>query len=354
MDQSSTLHRLQIIWDSDSDTEQYSVGKQTVAKTSDPELTKPDVHQHITVKRLDFYKMQYKLKEKNQEIEDLSTRLSEYASQHLMEVIPNMADQSDIYRPTRLGEMYSQLFDDEWSEAFEAFKSKTEDDDDGIAPDILYILQDLLMNIFEFCKDQSKSQKLYIEDSLAIAIGLKEQQELFNQTPSEKSQEVSEEGKTDTDKSDSSQKDPAQEPEKEDKHSEGKDYRKSVIYPTIDRYAGDFRKAAAFTSAKTKSTLFIASELPFLIPDETVRADVRVLTYVRKCVELCWYMCIQDPPVVIVSPKQGQLVDKALFSFHGRFGKIVALCVWPALLLHENGPVMCKGYVLPEERNRHR
>lgn len=39
MDQSSTLHRLQIIWDSDSDTEHSSGGKPTVAKTSDPELT---------------------------------------------------------------------------------------------------------------------------------------------------------------------------------------------------------------------------------------------------------------------------------------------------------------------------
>lgn len=39
MDQSSTLHRLQIIWDSDSDTEHSSGGKPTVPKTSDPELT---------------------------------------------------------------------------------------------------------------------------------------------------------------------------------------------------------------------------------------------------------------------------------------------------------------------------
>ena len=100
--------------------------------------------------------------------------------------------------------------------------------------------------------------------------------------------------------------------------------------------------------------LFIDTELPALIPDEIIRADVRVVTYVRKCVELCWYMCMQDPPMVIISPRQGQLVDKALFSFHGRRGKIVEVCVWPALLLHDNGPLVCKGYVLPEERNRNR
>lgn len=79
-----------------------------------------------------------------------------------------------------------------------------------------------------------------------------------NQTPNEKNQEVLEEGKTETDKSDSSQKDQTQidqtqEPGKEDKQPENKDYRKSIIYPTIDRHARDFRKAAASTSAKTKS-----------------------------------------------------------------------------------------------------
>lgn len=40
----------------------------------------------------------------------------------------------------------------------------------------------------------------------------------------------------------------------------------------------------------TPFQLFIDTELPALIPDEIIRADVRVVTYVRKCVELCWYM----------------------------------------------------------------
>ena len=42
--------------------------------------------------------------------------------------------------------MYSQLFDDEWSEAFEAFKNKADgnEDDDDIFPDTLFILQNIL------------------------------------------------------------------------------------------------------------------------------------------------------------------------------------------------------------------
>lgn len=32
---------------------------------------------------------------------------------------PNIADLSDPYRPTKLGEMYSELYDNAWTDAFE-------------------------------------------------------------------------------------------------------------------------------------------------------------------------------------------------------------------------------------------
>ncbi|XP_052719808.1 uncharacterized protein LOC128191665 [Crassostrea angulata] len=425
----------------------------------------PDLKQNIIMKRLEFYKMQNQLKEKEEEIEELSMRLSKFASQQLTEGNPNIADLSDTHRPTRLGEMYSQLFDDEWSEAFEAFKPKTEDDGNNVLPDTLYTLQNILTNIFEFCKDQFKRQKIYLEDSFAVTLGFekpkrddaasekdsrvnseeipslenKEQTESFGdssttekrnkeedeekhnretdggngsseklstppiakENPNKLEADNEEEQKYDQimttqehgdengqqilpldkdlstdneiDAKKNNQEPSNQKPKQEtledgnrserkqeekaepgDVNPEDRVYRNSVEYPNLVRHAKNFSKAVASTTAKSKSKLFIDTELPALIPDEIIRADVRVVTYVRKCVELCWYMCMQDPPMVIISPKQGQLVDKALFSFHGRRGKIVEVCVWPALLLHDNGPLVCKGYVLPEERNRNR
>ena len=81
-------------------------------------------------------------------------RLSRFASQQLTEENPNIADLSDTHRPTRLGEMYSQLFDDEWSEAFEALKQylklsnikkeEEEDDEDELYPYILTLLHSIL------------------------------------------------------------------------------------------------------------------------------------------------------------------------------------------------------------------
>ncbi|XP_065930480.1 uncharacterized protein [Magallana gigas] len=429
----------------------------------------PDQNLYVVVRKTQFYEMQSELQLKTQEVEELSTRLSKFASQQLTEGNPNIADLSDTHRPTRLGEMYSQLFDDEWSEAFEAFKPKTEDDGDDALPDTLYTLQNILTNIFEFCKDQFKRQKIYLEDSFAVTLGFekpkrddaasekaiiqrskvnseeipslekKEQTVSFGDsstTEKRNKEEDEEEHNRETDGGNGSSEQlltppiakenpnkleadneeeqkydqimttqehgdengqqilpldkdlstdneinakknnqepsyqkPKQETLEDGNRSERKQeekvepgdvkpedrvYRNSVEYPNLVRHAKNFSKAVASTTAKSKSKLFIDTELPALIEDEIIRADVRVVTYVRKCVELCWYMCMQDPPMVIISPKQGQLVDKALFSFHGRRGKIVEVCVWPALLLHDNGPLVCKGYVLPEERNRNR
>lgn len=96
--------------------------------------------------------------------------------------------------------------------------------------------------------------------------------------------------------------------------------------------------------------IFIKERLPIVLQDDKVRQDQRVISYVQKCVELCWFMNVQDPPMEQVAPKEGEDVDKNLFSHHGRKGKKVQTCVWAALLLHKEGPVVCKGYILPKPK----
>lgn len=49
-------------------------------------------------------------------------RLSKFASRELTAGNPNIADLSDKHRPTKIGEMYGELYDNEWSEAFEVLK----------------------------------------------------------------------------------------------------------------------------------------------------------------------------------------------------------------------------------------
>lgn len=55
---------------------------------------------------------------------DIFYRLSSFASKQLLAGNPNMADLSDKNRPTKIGEKFGLLFDEEWSEAFESFNEK--------------------------------------------------------------------------------------------------------------------------------------------------------------------------------------------------------------------------------------
>ena len=40
---------------------------------------------------------------------------------------PNLADLSDPYRPTELGKMFSEIYDNEWSDAYEEVKGAEKD-----------------------------------------------------------------------------------------------------------------------------------------------------------------------------------------------------------------------------------
>lgn len=83
----------------------------------------------------------------------LFCRLSKVASQQLTTGNPNIADLSDKHRPTKIGELYSELYDNEWSEAFEVIKTLRysnikEESESDYYEDILGTLKDILMVIY--------------------------------------------------------------------------------------------------------------------------------------------------------------------------------------------------------------
>ena len=74
-----------------------------------------------------------------------------------------------------------------------------------------------------------------------------------------------------------------------------------------------------------------------------------IQNYLDKCLELCWLMVIQDPPVFMdcnikVSKKKKRIFDKNLYKAYTKEGKRIIYVVWPVLFLHEgDGPVLSKG-----------
>lgn len=73
-------------------------------------------------------------------------------------------------------------------------------------------------------------------------------------------------------------------------------------------------------------------------------AGKAMCAYTEKCFELCWYMNLQSPPVYMdLSVKEGDKFNKETYKHYTSLGKKVAYVVWPALYLHEGGPLLAKG-----------
>ncbi|XP_052239689.1 uncharacterized protein LOC127850596 isoform X2 [Dreissena polymorpha] len=63
---------------------------------------------------------------------------------------PNIADLSDPFRPTKLGEQFSELYDNEWTDAFDALQEEFEE------RHAISILLDIVMDSYQFCDTELK------------------------------------------------------------------------------------------------------------------------------------------------------------------------------------------------------
>ena len=79
---------------------------------------------------------------------------------------------------------------------------------------------------------------------------------------------------------------------------------------------------------------------------KTVKGGAEAITdYVKKCVELCWLMVIQSPPVTIddnVEEYKNQRFDERRFKPYTKKGQIIDYVVWPMLSI-SGGGMLGKG-----------
>ncbi|CAG2190202.1 unnamed protein product [Mytilus edulis] len=90
-------------------------------------------------------KTKKELKAKIKDNEDLRTRLSQVAGAKLVAGNTSIADLGDKYRPTRIAELYSELYDNDWTEAVDNF-SKQEWPEEVIVQHLFITLQNLYKN----------------------------------------------------------------------------------------------------------------------------------------------------------------------------------------------------------------
>ncbi|XP_060582843.1 uncharacterized protein LOC132739193 [Ruditapes philippinarum] len=198
---------------------------------------------------------------------------------------PNVTDLSDRHRPTKLAEKYAELYDNQWTDAFDVL--------DKIFPSeekIINILLNILLDVMRFCKEKATEQMKLLTQHLQF---------------------------TDTNiKGDNST-----------------DFMKLVK---------DCRKAAATTAMvnlKKIHQLYLTQSA-----NETLKTALDVEAITSECLEVCWFMAVQDPPVAFAALlTNGSSFETELYKPYTISGTHVEYVVWPPLVLHENGPILAKG-----------
>ncbi|XP_033743556.1 uncharacterized protein LOC117329638 [Pecten maximus] len=260
---------------------------------------------------IEYQQLVRRLESQQRDIEEMTTRLSRFASNQVTQGNPNIADLSDKNRPTKIGEKFGELYDNEWSEAYEAFKEKMEIVNDEDEPKVIEQLLRVVHSAQMFCADVSNDQ--------------------LNQLKKNLKQPILEVSFT---SSGGKQRETKSVPE--DKGLE----------TSAEKYAKNFRKECALRCIPAVIQLYKSTQGQHFSWARSPHADA-IHKYVDRCIELIWLMSVQDPPMYLVSAEKGDKVRTDLFTYYGSKGKVVESTVWPAVLLHSNGPIISKGYIIP-------
>ncbi|XP_061184465.1 uncharacterized protein LOC133192479 [Saccostrea echinata] len=232
--------------------------------------------------------LELKVTNLQQEKESLLTRLSTIAGSRLRDGNPSITDLSDDNRPLNVAERFSELYDNEWSDAFEKLTVGRSEEE------TVQILLDLLQNIYTSCEIISEQQRhhlgqfgIYFDDEVDPTDVTAEQ--------GQKSKEM------------------------------------QLMCGTVS-VGRVQKKIKTDNEFQTKYGEYIDS------------CEI----YIKASINICWMMKMQEVPMFLdfTCQREGPL-NKDFYKEYTKSGKLCDYLVWPLLLLHKDGPVMQKGIVQP-------
>ncbi|XP_063415875.1 uncharacterized protein LOC134697526 [Mytilus trossulus] len=215
------------------------------------------------------------------EVDRLRTNLSKVAGDKMMDGNPYVTDLSDPNRPQRLAEKFNCLYDNSWTDAYEILLAKNKDE-----KSICEILLKILEACWRFCSGVSKHQFSSLQKACMEPVTISTEM-------------------------------------KED----------SGAYT---KHLTDARRSCARTFIPLMCQHFWEKEM-----NKDHKKDETLKPYVDACLELFWYSAITDPPLYY------SFTADNLDNFRGytKNGDEVDFIVWPAMYLHENGPLLYQGVV---------
>ncbi|KAL3878444.1 hypothetical protein ACJMK2_030794, partial [Sinanodonta woodiana] len=224
--------------------------------------------------------------------EEALIRLSSLASNMLRNNNPNIADLSDPHRPTKLSEQFSELYDNEWTDAFEELQKLPGDKKDK---EIISYLLRFLLEINSVCSSVTTSKLSEIQRQL-----------VFPAMPSDENK----------------------------------------VNPELLKNIKDEIKSTAPKYIK-EIEVHVHNHLKKWLPWKSLESCMdsgNVKRYIDKCTDVCWYMSVQDPQICMEgTPSPDGNFDSSKYKEYTSKGPYEEFVVWPVLYLHRGGPILSKG-----------
>ena len=70
-------------------------------------------------------------------------------------------------------------------------------------------------------------------------------------------------------------------------------------------------------------------------------------SYIEKCLKVCYFAAVQDPPMYLDFEPGEDTYDRQVYKEYTQTGTKVKFLVWPALFLHKGGALISKGILQP-------
>nr|XP_034302259.1 uncharacterized protein LOC105348338 isoform X4 [Crassostrea gigas] len=260
-----------------------------------------------------------RIQELEQDREELLNRLSKLAGAKLKDNNPNITDLSDPNRPMKIIEHFNEIYDKEWTSSLDILCNECKLEENDAIQTLLETVKDCYNycvstadnNIASFlmCRTSEiqKLQNTYFKNG-----EMHQLHEMRKAIAEYSSKRV--------------QKDYFIEKNWLDKEAE-------------DGSEGSCEEEKGKRKAATYGKVYYNK-----------RKD-HLTNYTCKCLEICWYMAIQSPPVYLdFSYKKGNCFNKSVLKHYTRDGKIIDFLVWPATYLEKGGALLGKGVAQPESK----
>ncbi|KAL4226981.1 hypothetical protein ACF0H5_014957 [Mactra antiquata] len=228
--------------------------------------------------------LEQKLNALTDENEKLKTRLSAALSTMITDGNTAIADLSDENRPTNLATQYTELYDNQWTDAYEYLTLEEQ----MTELEAIITLRNIFIEIYRTCQKKANNDMNSLTRVLAAFFG-GENREMKKQF---------------------------------------KDKRKTI-----------FQRGVQDIEPEIKDVM-----KRILSKEQTMKAK-EVFRFIDESSKIAWLMVIQDPPmyVDVDTDREGQTFDTDAFRPYTKTGAVMEYVVWPVVYLARGEAMVAKG-----------